>query len=82
MNNSKILKKRQFLKSEALNQIRKICNPNYKFPYSVVDPFGDWDDLPSRAEEREYRISNIIEQLEKDLKKLKVTNNDNQKAIK
>lgn len=72
MNNSKILKARQHKKNEALNEIRKIFNPKYKFPYSQADPYGDWDDLPSCAEEREKRISNIIEQLEKDLKELKV----------
>lgn len=72
MDNSKTLKVRQQKKNEALNEIRKIFNPKYKFPYSQADPYGDWDDLPSCAEEREKRISNIIKQLEKDLKKLKV----------
>lgn len=74
MDNSKILKARQFKKNEALNAIREIYNPNYKSPYSQADPYGDWDDLPSCVEEREKRISNIIEQLEKDLSKLKVIN--------
>lgn len=74
MDNSKILKAKQFKKNEALNAIREIYNPNYKFPYSQADPYGDWDDLPSHEEEREKRISNIIEQLEKDLSKLKVIN--------
>ena len=72
MNNSKILRARQQKKNEALNEIRKIFNLKYKFPYSQADPYSDWDDLPSCAEEREKRISNIIEQLEKDLKALKV----------
>jgi hypothetical protein len=72
MDNSKILKARQLKKNEALNEIRKIFNPKYKFPYSQADPYGDWDDLPSCAEEREKRISYIIEQLERDLKELKV----------
>ena len=69
---AKILKARQFKKNEALNEIRKIYNPKYKFPYSQSDPYGDWDNLPSCAEQKEKRISNIIEQLEKDLKELKV----------
>lgn len=74
MHNLKILKTKQQKKNEALNEIRKIFNPEYKFPYNQVDPYGDgdWDDLPSCAEEREKRISNIIERLEKDLKELKV----------
>ena len=72
MDNSKILKARQLKKNEALNEIRKIFNPKYKFPYSQADPYADWDDLPSCAEEREKRISYIIEQLERDLKELKV----------
>lgn len=72
MDNSKTLKARQLKKNEALNEIRKIFNPKYKFPYSQSDPYGDWDDLPSCAEEREKRISNIINQLEKDLKDLKI----------
>ena len=72
MDSSKILRARQLKKNEALNEIRKIFNPKYKFPYSQPDPYGDWDDLPSCAEEREKRISVIIEQLEKDLKELKV----------
>lgn len=70
MDNSKILKARQFKKNEALNAIREIYNQNYKFPYSQADPYGD----SSHEEERENRIRYIIEQLEKDLSKLKVIN--------
>ena len=72
MNNSNILIERQKKKYEQINKIRKSFNPKNKFPYSQADLYGDWDDLPSCAEEREKRISNIIEQLEKDLKYLKV----------
>ena len=74
MDNSKILKARQFKKNEALNAIREIYNPNYKSPYSQANMYGDWDDLPSPEEDRENRIRYIIEQLEKDLSKLKVIN--------
>lgn len=74
MNNSKILKARQLKKNEALNEIRKIFNPKYEFPYSEPNPYTDFDDHPSSAEQREERISDIIKQLEKELKKLKVDN--------
>ena len=72
MKSSKVIKARQFKKNEALNAIRKIYNQKYKFPYSEPNPYEDWDNLPSCAEEREKRILNIIEQLERDLSTLKV----------
>jgi hypothetical protein len=74
MNNTKILKARELKKNEALNNIRKIYNPNYKFPYSNTGIYYNYGDEPSCAEEREKAISNIIEQLEIDLRKLKVVN--------
>lgn len=76
MNNTKILKARELKKNEALNKIRKIYNPNYKFPYNDTgnDIYYNYGDVPSCAEEREKAISNIIEQLEIDLRKLKVIN--------
>ena len=72
MKNKKILKVRQQLKNEALNEIRKIYNSKYNFPYSQTDIYEDFDDLPSCAEEREKRISGIIDKLERDLSDLKV----------
>jgi hypothetical protein len=74
MNNTKILKARELKKNEALNNIRKIYNPNYKFPYSNTGIYYNYGDEPSCAEEREKAISMIIEQLEFDLRKLKVVN--------
>ena len=52
------------LKATALNAIRKIYNPHYKFPYN------QWGD-ESGAEQREAQVRWIIYQLEKDLKNLK-----------
>lgn len=51
-------------KATALNAIRKIYNPKYKFPYN------EWSD-ESGAEQRESQIRWIIYELEKDLQKLK-----------
>jgi len=58
-------------KATALNAIRKIYNPHYKFPYSSFSGYGDWDDHESLAEQREKEIRRIIEQLEIDLKRIK-----------
>ena len=57
------------VKATALNKIRQIYHPKYKFPYSS----GDWwdDESPSCAEQREKCVRDIIEQLERDLRKLK-----------
>lgn len=72
MENSKIIKARQLKKNEALNAIRKVFNPKFKFPYEQGNPWGDWDDMPSLAEQREKYIANIIDKLERDLADLKV----------
>jgi len=53
----------QQTKATALNAIRKIYNPKYKFPYD------EWSE-ESGAEQREGQIRRIIEQLEIDLKRL------------
>ena len=55
------LEVRQQKKNEALNKIRKIYNPKYKFPY---DKYSEY----STSEEREGDIKFIIEELEKNLK--------------
>lgn len=68
MENPKIAKARQLKKNEALNAIRKIYNPKYKFPYD-----GD-DCSPSSEAQREKAISNIIDNLERDLSNLKIIN--------
>lgn len=63
------LEVRQQLKNTALNEIRKIYNPNYKFPYdySYIDEYDE-----SYSEQREYRIEEIIQNLERDLNKLSI----------
>ena len=53
-------------KNQALNEIRKIYNPKYKFPYD--DYYANEE---SRAEQREGEVKSIIERLEEDLKILK-----------
>lgn len=58
-----IIEVRQQKKNEALNEIRKIFNPKYKFPYDVYS-----EETP--AEQKAYRVSYIIEELEKALKEL------------
>lgn len=58
-----IIEVRQQKKNEALNEIRKIFNPKYKFPYDVYSE-------ESYAEQVAYRIKSIIEELEKTLKNL------------
>jgi len=58
------LQVRQQKKNEALNSIRKIYNPKYKFPY-------DQHDEDSASEQREQEIRYIIEKLEKELSSLK-----------
>lgn len=70
MENPKIAKARQLKKNEALNAIRKIYNPKYKFPYDD----GIDDCSPSSEAQREKAISNIIDNLERDLSNLKITN--------
>jgi hypothetical protein len=55
---------RQQIKLTALNQIRKIYNPKYRFPYQTV---GDYE---SFAEQREWKIKYIIEGMEKELAEL------------
>lgn len=50
----------QQTKATALNAIRKICHPNYNGIHGNY-----WDDTP--AEQRDYKIRSIIDQLEKDL---------------
>ena len=72
---SKILRARQLKKNQALNEIRKVLSPKYKFPYSQVTSYVYSGEIPSRAEEREKRISEIVEQLERDLKRLRVVGN-------
>lgn len=64
----KNFKTRQQKKSEALNAIRQIYHPKYEFPYH--SNFFEEDD-GSFAEQREYRVRSIIEQLERDLTALK-----------
>lgn len=59
------LEVRQQIKNTALNEIRKIYNPNYKFPY---DYYTD----ESCSQQREYRIKEIIEDLERDLKRMPI----------
>jgi len=81
MRNSKILRARQLKKYEALNAIRKVLNPKYNFTSNYENMYGDWDDLPSCAEEREKRISTIIAQLEEDLNILKVVNMSPKKEV-
>jgi hypothetical protein len=58
------LQLRQQKKNEALNSIRKIYNPKYKFPY---DRYSD----ESCSEQKEQEIRYIIEKLEKELSLLK-----------
>lgn len=55
---------RQQKKNEALNKIRKIYNPLYKVHY---DDYSD----ESYSEQRDYKIESIIEDLEKELNKIK-----------
>jgi hypothetical protein len=55
---------RQQMRNEALNKIRKIYNPKYKFNYDQYDE-------DSYSEQREKEIRLIIENLEKDLKNTK-----------
>jgi hypothetical protein len=50
------LQLRQQKKNEALNSIRKIYNPKYKFPY---DRYSD----ESYSEQKEQEIRYIIEKL-------------------
>lgn len=60
----------QMMKNEALNKIRKIYHPKYKFPYN------NYGDEGSYGEQREYRISSIIEDLERKLKTVKKKQNN------
>lgn len=55
---------RQQIKATALNQIRQIYHPKYKFPYQT---YGDYE---SFGEQREWKIRNIIEKMEKELVEL------------
>lgn len=56
----------QQAKNQALNEIRKIYHPKYKFPYS-----NHSDEEGSYGEQREYRISAIVEELEKKIETIK-----------
>lgn len=51
-------------KFTALNKIRKICDENYK-------GYSDYPNDGSYAEQRAYMVDEIIENLEKDLEKIK-----------
>lgn len=53
---------RQF-RQEALNSIAKIYHPKYEFPYDRYDRESTY------AEQREYRISSIIERMNKRIDK-------------
>ena len=54
---------KQRIKNEALNAIAKMYHPKYKFPY---DPYED----RSCAEQREYQINYIIENMYNEISKL------------
>ena len=56
---------KQQLKNEALNKIRRIYNPHYKYPYSF-----NFSEDGSYAEQRDQDIRQIIEDLEKELRAL------------
>jgi len=62
----------QQIKNEALNNIAKIYNPKYKFDYYECDNIGEYcgDDV-SCSEQREHKISSIIEQMHKDIEETK-----------
>ena len=51
-------------KNEALNRITQIYHPLYKFSYNQYDE-------DSYAEQREYEIKSIVEDLNRDIKKIK-----------
>ena len=55
----------QQTKNEALNKIAKIYHPKYEFPYSSYGEEGSY------AEQREYRISSIIEAMNKKIETIK-----------
>jgi len=55
----------QQIKNEALNEIRKIYNPKYKFP------FDQYDRESSYTEQIEYKIRYTIESMEKRIKETK-----------
>jgi len=60
----------QQIRNEALNNIAKIYNPKYKFDYYDRDDIGDYYDFGddvSCSEQREHKISSIIEQMHKDI---------------
>lgn len=62
---------RQQIRSTALNAIRKIYHPKYKFPYDMISGYWDDETYESNAEQRESKIAEIIKQMERDLIKLK-----------
>lgn len=72
---------RQRLKNEVLNEIRKIYNPLYKFPYRTSYGWYDDVDNESRAEQRECKIRQLIESLEKSLQNVKKRNNINRRHL-
>lgn len=61
---------KQQKKNEALNKI--IFTHSKYFNYEQGNPWGDWDDLPSSAEQRDKEVKRILENLENELKKLKI----------
>lgn len=56
---------KQRIKSEALNKIRKIYNPKGKVRYSEF-----FIEDGSYAEQRDYKVSRIIFEMEKELNNL------------
>jgi hypothetical protein len=56
---------KQYIKATALNKIRKLYHPLTKNHYTYYEGEG------SRMEQMSFDVEQIIEQLEKDLDKLK-----------
>lgn len=59
------------IKAEAFNKIRKLCSPNYRFPYSNFQEDGTY------AEQRDQFVRETFQKMEKELKELKKINENN-----